>query len=270
MSAPPPPPYHDEPHVGYVSHRSAMNIGRLSDEDLAYNEQIHLREEMALLKFKEEKEKEQKKEEKEFKKVAQQFREKYRDVRYTQGQVGPDFRAEINIKKLQEITDDIVVGVMGNLLITRNGVFVLDYASPRIIWKIPVEQRTPISFACAFATTIRGETDYHESQKEYDPIIRPLYTFSKPLSVSYIEMLSSSEIFRVNSHPSMCGSESGVGYMWSVTPSSILKRFETVMRIVPGSYKNGGWKQLDGFYGVYYNEAKMELSGIPPPIEDDE
>jgi hypothetical protein len=58
--------------------------------------------------------------------------------------------------------------------------------------------------------------------------------------------------------------------MWSATPSSILKRFETVMRIVPGSYKNGGWKQLDGFYGVYYNEAKMELSGIPPPIEDDE
>ncbi len=25
-----------------------------------------------------------------------------------------------------------------------------------------------------------------------------------------------------------------------------------------------------GFYGVYYNEAKMELSGIPPPIEEDE
>jgi hypothetical protein len=257
MSAPP-PPYHDEHHVGYAPHGSAMHIGRLSDEDLFYNEQIHLREEMALLKFKDEKEKEQKKEEKEFKKVAQQLREKLPRLGQTVGQASvhgliPDFTDEINIKKLQEITDDTIVTVIGTLLIMRNGVFVLDYTTPRFgLPPTPEYLGRLINEICGQRTPILHTT----------PIIRPLYTFNKPLSVSYIGMLLSSDIFQsINSDG---------GYMWSATPSSTLKRFETVMRIVPGSYKNGGWKQLDGFYGVYYNEAKMELSGIPPPIEEDE
>lgn len=43
------------------------------------------------------------------------------------------------------------------------------------------------------------------------------------------------------------------------------KKFESVIRLIPGSYKNGDWKQLDGFFGMYFNETTMEVSEIPPP-----
>ena len=43
------------------------------------------------------------------------------------------------------------------------------------------------------------------------------------------------------------------------------KKFESVIRLIPGSYKNGDWKQLDGFFGMYFNEVTMELSEVPPP-----
>ena len=45
----------------------------------------------------------------------------------------------------------------------------------------------------------------------------------------------------------------------------MLKKFESVIRLIPGSYKNGDWKQLDGFFGMYFNETTMELSEVPPP-----
>jgi len=45
----------------------------------------------------------------------------------------------------------------------------------------------------------------------------------------------------------------------------MLKKFESIIRLIPGSYKNGDWKQLDGFVGMYFNETTMELSEVPPP-----
>ena len=43
------------------------------------------------------------------------------------------------------------------------------------------------------------------------------------------------------------------------------KKFESVIRLIPGSYKNGDWCQLDGFFGMYFNETTMEVSELPPP-----
>jgi len=37
------------------------------------------------------------------------------------------------------------------------------------------------------------------------------------------------------------------------------KKFESVIRLIPGSYQNSDWKQLDGFFGLYYNEKTMEF-----------
>ncbi len=42
-------------------------------------------------------------------------------------------------------------------------------------------------------------------------------------------------------------------------------KFETIIRLIPGSYKNGDWRQLDGFFGMYFNETTMEVSEVPPP-----
>jgi hypothetical protein len=43
------------------------------------------------------------------------------------------------------------------------------------------------------------------------------------------------------------------------------KKFESVIRLIPGSYKNSDWRQLDGFFGMYFNETTMEVSEMPPP-----
>jgi hypothetical protein len=44
------------------------------------------------------------------------------------------------------------------------------------------------------------------------------------------------------------------------------KKFESIIRLIPGSYKNGNWRQLDGFFGMYFNEETMEVSEVPPPL----
>jgi hypothetical protein len=32
--------------------------------------------------------------------------------------------------------------------------------------------------------------------------------------------------------------------------------------LIPGGYKNGLWRPLDGFFGVYFDEKTMELSEL--------
>ena len=43
----------------------------------------------------------------------------------------------------------------------------------------------------------------------------------------------------------------------------ISRQFEAVIRVIPGSFQNDEWKQLDGFFGVYYNEKTTEVNIFP-------
>ena len=43
---------------------------------------------------------------------------------------------------------------------------------------------------------------------------------------------------------------------------------ESVIRLIPGGYKNGNWRQLDGFFGMYSKEVTNELSHVPPAVEE--
>ena len=52
----------------------------------------------------------------------------------------------------------------------------------------------------------------------------------------------------------------------SYTIPTCLKKFQSIIRLIPGFYKNGNWRQLDGFFGMYFNETTMELSEVPPPL----
>ena len=47
--------------------------------------------------------------------------------------------------------------------------------------------------------------------------------------------------------------------------TSAPKKVESIIRLIPGNYKNGDWRQLDGFFGMYFNETTMEFSEMPPP-----
>lgn len=46
------------------------------------------------------------------------------------------------------------------------------------------------------------------------------------------------------------------------------RKFESIMRLIPGGYKNGAWRQLDGFWGMYFNDDTLELSATPPPFDE--
>ena len=42
------------------------------------------------------------------------------------------------------------------------------------------------------------------------------------------------------------------------------KSFEFIIRTIPGSYQNGDWRQLHGFFGMYYRLPHSDLSDCPP------
>ena len=43
--------------------------------------------------------------------------------------------------------------------------------------------------------------------------------------------------------------------------------FETIVRLIPGSYRNGPWRPLSGFFGPYLNEETLEITTIVPILE---
>jgi hypothetical protein len=105
-----------------------------------------------------------------------------------------------------------------------------------------------------------------------------LYSFTNPLNLVHAKILSS-----IMTTPTMGGGPTHpcqslwrrVAYALSSTrdglagdtaPSKSLKKFETIIRLIPGSYKNGSWRQLDGFFGMYFNETTMEVSEVPPSL----
>ena len=85
---------------------------------------------------------------------------------------------------------------------------------------------------------------------------RPVYTFSEPLPNKYMTFLDkvmtdSMSTWQITS-------------VMSVGVCQLNRNLESIIRIVPGSYQNGSWKQLDGFFGIYFHEPTMELSELPP------
>ena len=105
-----------------------------------------------------------------------------------------------------------------------------------------------------------------------------LYSFTNPLNLVQAKILSS-----IMTTPTMGGgptfpcqslwrrveyalASTRDGLACDTAPSKSLKKFETIIRLIPGSYKNGSWRQLDGFFGMYFNETTMELSEVPPSL----
>jgi len=105
--------------------------------------------------------------------------------------------------------------------------------------------------------------------------ISSLYTFESKVSLNDLSLLSS-----LSSTPKYCNQNT---YRLSTMRAMVIgmntneldtacfqarKNFETIIRLIPGSYKNGDWKQLDGFYGVYFNPVTKEVmyDGPPPSL----
>ena len=79
--------------------------------------------------------------------------------------------------------------------------------------------------------------------------VRPVYTFDQPLTAKDMRLLD--KLYQL---------KRGVSTM------NIASKFESVVRLIPGSYQHGAWQQLGGFFGMYYNNDTYELSVLPPAL----
>ena len=73
----------------------------------------------------------------------------------------------------------------------------------------------------------------------------PLYTFECPLTLDSAQILTYKGLYAV----------------------AVEKKLEAVIRTIPGAYKNGAWRQCDGFFGPYLNHEKKMMSPCPPVLE---
>lgn len=97
----------------------------------------------------------------------------------------------------------------------------------------------------------------------YKPILKnefynciPVYVFTEPLSLKYAKLL----------HNSVAqGNPSSIN---SVSSGNFYRDIDSILRLIPGSYKNGNWRQLDESFGMYYNDVTNELSDLPPAFEE--
>ena len=80
-------------------------------------------------------------------------------------------------------------------------------------------------------------------------IVRPVYTFNQNLTARDMHLLD--KLYQLKRN---------------VNTTNIASKFESIIRLIPGSYQNGSWRQLDGFFGMYYNDETRELSVYPPRI----
>jgi hypothetical protein len=100
----------------------------------------------------------------------------------------------------------------------------------------------------------------------------PIYTFNEPLNLKQTKMLTLLLGFNYSYYPATFPknihsvienafntSMGSVGEEQDLKMYDARKKFESIIRLIPGSYQNKDWKQLDGFFGLYYNEKTMEF-----------
>jgi hypothetical protein len=97
-----------------------------------------------------------------------------------------------------------------------------------------------------------------------------VYTFNTQLTLQQVRMIDTTINYKDNYVKRSIGSrvsdrEADTYGGQCKCDMDARKKFESVIRLIPGSYKNGDWRQLDGFFGMYFNETTMEVSEMPPP-----
>ncbi|NDB85399.1 MAG: hypothetical protein EB127_22255, partial [Alphaproteobacteria bacterium] len=113
----------------------------------------------------------------------------------------------------------------------------------------------------------------------------PVYTFDSPLNLTQTKSLSilSSKSEYLDPWRSANGGETSILYNLQksvpggadaagmtasyarnkVNCLQAQKELESVIRLIPGSYKNGDWQPMDGFFGLYVNSSTMEINEFP-------
>jgi len=86
-----------------------------------------------------------------------------------------------------------------------------------------------------------------------------LYTFTNFLGVEDLQLLKELEtIPQFGEYP-----QSITNGIRSPQKKTYQAQFESIIRLIPGSYDNDDWEQLDGFFGLYFNRMTRGLSMYP-------
>jgi hypothetical protein len=86
-----------------------------------------------------------------------------------------------------------------------------------------------------------------------------LYTFTTPLGVEDLQLLKELEtVPQFGEYP-----QSIANGIRSPQKKMYQTQFESIIRLIPGSYNNDDWVQLDGFFGLYFNQMTKGLSMYP-------
>jgi hypothetical protein len=107
-----------------------------------------------------------------------------------------------------------------------------------------------------------------------DMDFHPVYTFQNELATKELRLLD--QLFRVEGNSDnkiltyncerLGGTPTSIERRMCKGGVNVWRKFESIIRLIPGSYKNGDWRQLDGFFGMYFNETTMEVSEVPPSL----
>ena len=98
---------------------------------------------------------------------------------------------------------------------------------------------------------------YVLNKEKFTNRLSPIYSFNYPLNLKQTRLIANMLSVDIQLSPII------VVYQHMLYKS---KEFESIIRYIPGSYINGPWKQLDGFFGYYINESTMDLTQYPPPM----
>lgn len=93
--------------------------------------------------------------------------------------------------------------------------------------------------------------------------ISSLYTFTNSLTMRDLSILDNmnkpADYGRAGSPVDM------MAFMYSpLHPIKAFQNFQTLIKLIPGSYKNGDWQQCNGFDGIYFNPVTDEVSLYAP------
>lgn len=106
-----------------------------------------------------------------------------------------------------------------------------------------------------------------------DDLVCVLYTFKNRLNYYLIKYLI--DFFFKKSDSERLGNFRDTLTSFIIRPNHrsvvslgdrLFEKFEQVIRLIPGSYQNGNWVALGGFFGMYFNTKTLELSEGPPPM----
>lgn len=108
--------------------------------------------------------------------------------------------------------------------------------------------------------------NYNINNGKNECYVLSVYTFNEPLNSKQAKMLynhlnKTVPVGITTNFRQVIGAGGSQNFRWY--NEWISRQFEAVIRVIPGSFQNDDWRQLDGFFGVYYNENTMEINIFP-------